>query len=170
MIFLSNTNVPMTLLPISTVLPPQKMFVPSVPLRLTMCNRLNLCATTLPLHTLLTGANTVQPSSHSPNRFQKCCPPLTPSEISLLNAHKGCRKCGRFYFAHRVPTCPNGFPDGATYVPLTEKMALEAMRKVAVASTYSPFSMPNTASTSRNVSNDLSFTRSNTPQSSSSFS
>src|ERR1700679_2849082 len=53
MIFLSNTNVPMTLLPISTVLPPQKMFVPSVPLRLTMCNRLNLCATTLPLHTLL---------------------------------------------------------------------------------------------------------------------
>src|SRR5271168_5489831 len=74
------------------------------------------------------------------------------------------------HYAHRVPTCPNGFPDGATYVPLTEEMALEAMRKVAVASTYSPFSMPNTASTSRNVSNDFSFTRSNTPQSSSSFS
>src|ERR1700675_1636853 len=53
MIFLSNANVPMTLLPISTVLPPQKTFVPSVPLRLTMCNQLNLCATTLPLHTLL---------------------------------------------------------------------------------------------------------------------
>src|ERR1700677_4871281 len=53
MIFLLNANVPMTLLPISTVLPPQKMFVPSVPLRLIMCNRLNLCATTLPLHTLL---------------------------------------------------------------------------------------------------------------------
>src|ERR1700678_2212253 len=53
MIFPSNTNVPMTLLPISIVLPPQKTFVPSVPLRLTMCNRLNLCATTLPLHTLL---------------------------------------------------------------------------------------------------------------------
>src|ERR1700678_1297222 len=43
----------MALLRISTVLPPQKTFVPSVPLRFTMCNRLNLCATTLPLHTLL---------------------------------------------------------------------------------------------------------------------
>src|ERR1700678_3826029 len=40
----------MTLLRISTVLPPQKTFVP---LRFTMCNRLNLCTTTLPLHTLL---------------------------------------------------------------------------------------------------------------------
>src|SRR6202522_1756321 len=121
-------------------------------------------------HFVGTGANAVQPSSRPPNRFQKRCPPLPPSEISLLNAHKGCRKCRRFYVAQRVPTCPNGFPDGATYVPLTEEMALEAMRKVAVASTYSPFSMPNTASTSRNVSNDFSFTRSNTPQSSSSFS
>ena len=72
-------------------------------------------------HFVGTGANAVQPSSRPPNRFQKCCPPLTPSEISLLNAHKGCRKCRRFYVAHRVPTCPNSFPDGATYVPLTEE-------------------------------------------------
>src|ERR1700678_1487142 len=89
-------------------------------------------------HFLGTGANTVQPSSCPPNHFQKRCLPLTPAKISLLNAHKGCRKCRRFYVAHHVPTCPNGFPDGATYVPLTEEMALEAMRKVAVAST-SPY-------------------------------
>src|SRR5271168_2075397 len=54
----------MTLLRISTILPPQKTFVPSVPLRLTMCNRLNLCATTLPLHTLLELGQTL--SNHLP--------------------------------------------------------------------------------------------------------
>src|SRR5271155_4574775 len=64
MIFLSNANIPMTLLRISTVLPPQKTFVPSVPLRFTMCNRLNLCATTLPLHTLLELKQTL--SNHLP--------------------------------------------------------------------------------------------------------
>src|SRR5271168_2780624 len=54
----------MTLLRLSTFFPPQRTFVPSVPIRFTMCNRPNLCATTLPLHTLLEPGQTL--SSHLP--------------------------------------------------------------------------------------------------------
>src|ERR1700678_4821614 len=75
MIFLSKPKVLMTLLPISTVLPPQKTFVPPVHLRLIMCNRLNLCATTLPLHTLLELGQTLS----------NCLPvPLTVSKSVAL--------------------------------------------------------------------------------------
>jgi hypothetical protein len=100
-----------------------------------------------------TGANAIHrppfPSTSSTgfsqsNTGRKRCPPLTPIEISLLNKHKGCRKCRRFYVPHKGADCPHDFPDGATYIPLTEEVAYEAMRKQAIASTYSGSSMDNT--------------------------
>ena len=90
-----------------------------------------------------TGANAIRPSFPPPtNGFsqttsgRKRCPPLSQVEIALLNKHKGCRKCRRFYVSHRGFACPNDFPDGTNYVPLSEEMAFEAMRKLAVASTF----------------------------------
>lgn len=91
-----------------------------------------------------TGANAIRPSSTTANTVfnsvptsgRKRCPPLSQSEIALLNKHKGCRKCRRFYVSHRGFDCPNDFPDGSNYVPLSEDMAFEAMRRLAVASTY----------------------------------
>ena len=94
-----------------------------------------------------TGANSIRPApfASAPNSYfsastsgRKCCPPLTQTEIGLLNKHKGCRKCRKFYVSHRGQNCSYDFPDGATYVPLTEEVAYEAMRKTAVASTYAP--------------------------------
>ena len=93
-----------------------------------------------------TGANAVRPTPFNTAqnaRFpqaqgnRKRCPPLTPFEIELLNKHKGCRKCRRFYVSHRGNACPNDFPDGTNYIPLSEDVAFEAMRKLAIASTYS---------------------------------
>jgi hypothetical protein len=121
-----------------------------------------------PAQYIATGANTIQAAVQSSSRFQKRCPPLTPSEISLLNNHKGCRKCRQFYVGHRVATCPNGFPDGATYVPLTEEVAFEAMRKLAVASTYTPVNPTNSISHHR--STDFQFSTPSVPSQSSSFS
>ena len=85
-----------------------------------------------------TGANAIRPPTLPPPTTygRKRCPPLTHAEISLLNKHKGCRKCRRFYVSHRGTDCPNDFPDGAMYTPLSEETAFEAMRKLAVASTY----------------------------------
>ena len=102
----------------------------------------------LPVSTLAyrgTGANSIRPApfASAPNSYfssstsgRKRCPPLTQTEIGLLNKHKGCRKCRTFYVAHRGQNCPYDFPDSSTYVPLTEEMAYDAMRKTAVASTY----------------------------------
>ena len=88
-----------------------------------------------------TGANATRPSSFTPPSLypsgRKRCPPLTPAEVSLLNKHKGCRKCRQFYVSHRGANCPNDFPDGTDYVPLSEDLACQAMRKQAIASTFS---------------------------------
>jgi hypothetical protein len=96
-----------------------------------------------------TGANAIRPPyptrpAHiTAGRFpqtslgRKHCPPLTQTEITLLNKHKGCRKCRQFYVSHRGNDCPNDFPDGTNYVPLSEDVAYEEMRKKAIASTYS---------------------------------
>ena len=94
-----------------------------------------------------TGANAIRPPpfSATPNARitqpsssgRKHCPPLTQSEIALLSKHKGCRKCRKFYVSHRGNDCPNDFPDGNNYVPLSEDVAYDAMCKCAIASTYS---------------------------------
>ena len=97
---------------------------------------------------VLTGANAIQPgpfrhNENAPPRSvngnsgtRTFCPALTEDKKYLLNKHHGCRKCRRFYVAHRVKDCPNDFPNGATYKTLTEEMALKCMRRSAVASTY----------------------------------
>ena len=97
-----------------------------------------------------TGANAVRPSFppptngfSQPNLGCKCCPPLSQVEIALLNKHKGCQKCCRFYVSHRGFACPNDFPNGTNYVPLSKEMAFEAMRKFAVASTFNGSSSDN---------------------------
>ncbi|TBU55735.1 hypothetical protein BD310DRAFT_979445 [Dichomitus squalens] len=51
-------------------------------------------------------------------------PQLTVAERQILTANKGCFKCRRLNVVtstHMSGTCPNGAPDGATYVPLTTK-------------------------------------------------
>lgn len=51
---------------------------------------------------------------------------LTDQDRLLLNAHEGCNKCRRFYAGHWADTCPNDYPDPATYQPLTYELAIEA--------------------------------------------
>lgn len=107
-----------------------------------------------------TGANAIRPPPSSgrftqPSSGRKRCPPLTQSEIALLNKHKGCRKCRQFYVSHRGNDCPNDFPDGSNYVPLSEDVAYEEMRKKAVASTYTapPPDIPRVRRTSNVLEN-----------------
>lgn len=50
-------------------------------------------------------------------------PPLTVEERQLLNAHRGCYKCRRFYQNHTSGTCPNGYPDASKYTTLTVTQA-----------------------------------------------
>ncbi|KAG2746933.1 hypothetical protein P692DRAFT_20781250, partial [Suillus brevipes Sb2] len=46
-------------------------------------------------------------------------PPLTEEERSLLRENGGCFKCREPFQKHTTATCDNGFPDGATYKPIT---------------------------------------------------
>ncbi|KLO04004.1 hypothetical protein SCHPADRAFT_803526, partial [Schizopora paradoxa] len=74
-------------------------------------------------------ANTSAATTDAAVGKQKNCPPLAPGERLLLDKHSGCTKCRRFYVDHRAKTCPNPFPDPATYKPLTEREALMAKTK-----------------------------------------
>ncbi|KAG1880280.1 hypothetical protein C8R48DRAFT_587911, partial [Suillus tomentosus] len=69
-----------------------------------------------------------QPSEHTAKTSTRV-PPLSDTERQLLNKHEGCFKCRRFYVSCRSKDCKNGFPDGATYKPLTENMALNSKNK-----------------------------------------
>jgi hypothetical protein len=57
-------------------------------------------------------------------------PKLTDADRVLLNDHDGCYKCCRFYGKHKGKHCPHGFPDPATYKPLTLASALAAKKKM----------------------------------------
>ncbi|KAG2095734.1 uncharacterized protein F5147DRAFT_778632 [Suillus discolor] len=46
-------------------------------------------------------------------------PALTDEERSLLRENDGCFKCREPFAKHTTATCTNGFPDGATYKPVT---------------------------------------------------
>ncbi|KAG2144235.1 hypothetical protein DEU56DRAFT_910589 [Suillus clintonianus] len=54
-------------------------------------------------------------------------PLLTDDERQLLRDNHGCFKCREPFVQHSSSTCPTGFPDGATYKPLTT--ALIAAKK-----------------------------------------
>ena len=73
-------------------------------------------------------------------------PPLSERERALLRAHEGCFKCRRFYADHTSRNCPTGFPDAATYRPLTEADAQNALRQ---RSNSAPAALPSRASSSR---------------------
>ena len=47
---------------------------------------------------------------------------LMEVERSLLFDNEGCLKCRRFFVKHRSSNCPNGFPSGLNYKPLTTGM------------------------------------------------
>ncbi|OJT03284.1 Transposon Tf2-1 polyprotein, partial [Trametes pubescens] len=53
-------------------------------------------------------------------------PRLTDEEKKLLNDHKGCYKCRRFYQSHTSGACPNGYPDATKYTALTARDASAA--------------------------------------------
>ncbi|KAF8804575.1 hypothetical protein BYT27DRAFT_7259057 [Phlegmacium glaucopus] len=96
------------------------------------------------------GPNSILPPSHCthneylsntsntshPNTSFCCdhCPKLLDNEIKLLNEHKGCRKCRRFYVLHTGKDCPNNWPDPTTYRTLTVNMALAAMSNATISS------------------------------------
>jgi hypothetical protein len=70
--------------------------------------------------------NNTTASSSSVNAI---LPKLTENEKKLLKLHEGCNKCRRFYAGHWSKTCPNEFPDAATYRTLTAEMAEAAKKK-----------------------------------------
>lgn len=48
-----------------------------------------------------------------------CLPTLSDMERQLLRDNDRCFKCRQPFAGHTSNTCPKGFPDGATYKPLT---------------------------------------------------
>jgi hypothetical protein len=48
-----------------------------------------------------------------------CLPLLTDDDRQLLHDNEGCFKCCDPFVQHLLNNCPKGFPDGATYKPLT---------------------------------------------------
>jgi hypothetical protein len=63
------------------------------------------------------------------SRSSDRCPPLTSVEHALLTENGGCFRCRQFYCNHIAPACTNGFPDKASYKPLTEADALAAKKR-----------------------------------------
>jgi hypothetical protein len=59
-------------------------------------------------------------------------PKLTQADCELLNAHEGCYKCHGFYAGHKGSDCQIGFPDPASYKPLTEAGAQAAKKKKSI--------------------------------------
>ncbi|KAF8984338.1 hypothetical protein BDQ17DRAFT_1548843, partial [Cyathus striatus] len=79
---------------------------------------------------------TATPTHHVDKPF---FPKLTELNKKLLNQHKGCAHCRKFYAGHHSDTCPmkktNSWPDAASYVPLTEVMARAAVPHIVVGAT-----------------------------------
>lgn len=82
------------------------------------------------------------PSSSSDARPPK----LTPKERELLSDHHGCYTCRHFYVYHISSDCPNGFPSGTNYTPLTLEMAKKAKAPRPVAAVN-----PTTSSSSAHI-------------------
>ena len=50
-------------------------------------------------------------------------PQLTQAERTIIYDHRGCFKCRRLYVDHKGANCPNNFPSGSSYKPLTVEYA-----------------------------------------------
>jgi hypothetical protein len=67
--------------------------------------------------------------------FRVPCPKLTDDERVILNQFSGCRKCRQLFVNHKAGNCPNGFPDGKIYRPLTRDYAQSLATRKAIAAT-----------------------------------
>ncbi|KAG1760618.1 hypothetical protein EDD22DRAFT_900292 [Suillus occidentalis] len=65
------------------------------------------------------GRNMSTTSISSSSRPFTRLPRLTDDERQLLRDNEGCFKCREPFVQHSSNNCPEGFPDGATYTPLT---------------------------------------------------
>ena len=76
-----------------------------------------------------TGANAVNAhmSSAKPSSsgFRVPCPAITDAERMICREFSGCHKCRRLFVDHKSINCPNEFPDGRTYKPLTCEMGIQ---------------------------------------------
>ncbi|KAJ6521714.1 hypothetical protein DFH09DRAFT_1330969 [Mycena vulgaris] len=50
------------------------------------------------------------------------CPPLTEDECTLLRENSGCYKCRQVFVEHNFKDCPNSFPSGTNYKPVTARL------------------------------------------------
>ena len=69
-------------------------------------------------------------------------PKLQDKEKHLLNEHKGCTRCRRFYTGHCAKDCEmtmnNTWPDAEIYIPLTLEMALASKPQAGASSSCLP--------------------------------
>ncbi|KIK41443.1 hypothetical protein CY34DRAFT_85364, partial [Suillus luteus UH-Slu-Lm8-n1] len=70
-------------------------------------------------------------------------PPLTDEERTLLRENDGCFKCREPFAKHTTSTCDNGFPDGATYKPVTTA-TIAAKKHKKTAKTIAALEVANT--------------------------
>ena len=75
-----------------------------------------------PSHKYNTAPSKSVPSTNAPSHLNsKDYPPkLTPEEGSFLINNHGCTKCHRLYVFHTKFKCPNNFPKGTGYKPVTQ--------------------------------------------------
>lgn len=59
------------------------------------------------------------------------CPPLTEAERQVLRDHRGCFKCRRLNVNHMRSNCPNPYPSGVNYHPVTAPVAAVSANVVA---------------------------------------
>jgi len=72
----------------------------------------------------------VAPASSLSSSTRISLPKLTPIERKLIYDNEGCLKCRRVFVNHQSGTCPNDFPDAATYKPLMQA-AIDTLSKRA---------------------------------------
>jgi hypothetical protein len=101
----------------------QQMWTTSTAINNSLMKHIHKAVTTSS-STTLSAAVTGGTTSHSAD----CCPPLTTVKRALLMEHSGCFHCCHFYAGHIAPACMNGFPEKATYRPLTEADTLAVKR------------------------------------------
>jgi len=62
---------------------------------------------------------------------------MTDLERAVCREFSGCHKCRRLFIDHKSLNCPNDYPDGHNYKPLTREMGIQLATQRAIASTYS---------------------------------
>ena len=88
-----------------------------------------------------TGSNAINMGDASSKPFSSTfrvpCPAITNEERAVCREFSGCHKCRQLFVEHKSINCPNGYPDGHTYRPLTHEMGIQLATRRAIAATYS---------------------------------